>query len=110
MKFVCSGLPATARSLPDAKTTRSCPGDNWIDGNVHSAGSACVSVRCQPSRSTASPLTLRSSIQSEKSPLSSASVLVLTAISSLMITSPASSMRGSSGSASARGGRRAAGA
>ena len=80
-EFVCS-CPSgpSLRSLFEAKTSRYCPDSITVPaGNCHLVKSSSSSVRYQPSMSTDATSGLRISIQSSKSPSSSASVVALIA-------------------------------
>src|SRR5262245_618384 len=64
-KFACSGAPATARFLPEAKTIRNPVGGRLVAGNRHLVRLAGESVRNQPLRLTVLVPPLNSSSQSE---------------------------------------------
>ena len=85
LKLVCSGWPGVARFFPEAKTTRNPPAGSGVGGNVHWAGRAGSSLRCQPFRSTAVSNGLCSSIQSCRVPSSSSRPVVFSATTSLIL-------------------------
>ena len=86
-KLVCSSAPV--RFLLEAKMMRVAPALRVRVGNVHLVRSAALSVRYQPVRSTAAPVGLCTSIQSANVPSSSASVVTLLAMNSVMSRGPA---------------------
>ena len=86
LKLVCSGAPGVARSLPEAKTIIKDLGGMLVAGKRHLPGLPALSVNAQLSRLTLLPDVFWISIQSEESPSSSTSVLVLLAMNSVMRT------------------------
>src|SRR5690606_24549200 len=85
-----SSSPGVVR-LPDANTTRYCPGPSVVGGNSHLAGSSTSSVNLQSVRSTATVPELKISIQSDVSPSLSLSPLALEARNSEMVMESAPS-------------------
>src|SRR2546422_3311191 len=86
LKLACSGAPGTTRFLPEAKTIRKPPGATFVAGKRHLVRLAAVSVRNHPLILVALVPELKISIQSEESPSSSRSPLLLLARNSLMVT------------------------
>src|SRR5438128_2224310 len=84
LELVCKAAPGTARSLPEANTTRAALAARLVAGRRHLVGLPESSVRYQPSRATVVGPGLKSSIQSELSPSSSNSVLEFAAMNSVM--------------------------
>ena len=82
---VAAGLRSTRRFFPDAKTSRCSPGAIAVFGKRHLNGCAESSDSPKPPKSTGAAVGLCSSIQSGKSPSSSASVVRLFAITSLIM-------------------------
>src|SRR4051794_31795865 len=92
LKLVCSGAPATRRSLFEANTTRNVLGARFVEGNCHWVKLVDLFERYQPAKSTVLVPELYSSIQSEYAPSSSFMVVLLTAMNSEM-TTPAWALR-----------------
>src|SRR5664279_1363903 len=75
LKLVCNGAPTALRFLFEAKTTINWLEPMLVSGNFQWVRLVALSARYQPLRLTPLVLALYSSIQSEKSPSSSASVV-----------------------------------
>src|SRR6266566_9192628 len=90
LKLACSGAPATARFLPEAKTIRKPLAGIFVAGKRHLLRLAAVSVRNHPPIFVTVGPELKISIQSDESPSSSRKPLALFARNSVIVTvSPA---------------------
>src|SRR6266576_3845673 len=85
-KSVCNGAPGTARVFPEAKTTMNPWAVRLVAGKNQRSWRVGSSVNDHPLRFTVLALVLQSSIQSAYKASSSASVILLSAMNSLMTT------------------------